>query len=52
MSDWRLEVTSSTVEPDGTALTFTTSHWITPPEQPWIFDLPRETWQIEDDEDD
>lgn len=47
MSDWRLEVTSS--EPDG--LTRTTSHWITPPEQPWIFDLPRETWQIDDEDD-
>lgn len=52
MSDMHITVTSSGPAGDGATVEHITSHWIAPPEQPWIFDLPREAWQIEDDEDD
>lgn len=50
MTDMNITVTSSNPLGDDTFIEQTTSYWITPPEQPWIFDLPREADGLDDDD--
>lgn len=50
MSEMYFEVTSSSSLGDGSYIEQTRSYWVPTSDQPWIFDIPREAEQLDDDE--